>query len=112
MRNAIRTGRIEIDVLKRNGPTWISSNIQTLEIDDAGNILSERMRDRKLYRKVDDVALEMATATDPVTGKTVTVSIAGVGALVKAAMIQWMLEDNAAHYDSSIDLVVLNGPVI
>jgi len=97
MKTAIRTGHIEIDTVKLHGPKWISASLQTLEIDPDGNVLSERMRDKKLYRKVTDVAMQTVTTTDPVTGQAVTVSVAGLGALVKAAMISWMLDGSPIY---------------
>ena len=108
MKKAIRTGRIEIDTIKLHGPKWIVATISTLELDDQNQVVSERIRDLKLYRKVSNVATETVTITDPVTGQPITVSVAGIGGLIKAIMIQWMQEDFPATYDPEIDLVVIN----
>ena len=109
---AIRTSSINIETQVIHGPKWISANLQQLEIDDVGNVVSTSVRERKLYRRVGDVATETVTVTDPVTQQQVTVSVAGIGGLVKAAMIKWMIEDNNATYDPTIDLVVLNDTVV
>lgn len=107
MKEAIRVGRIEIDTVDIGGPQWITANIQRLELDAANNITSTRTRDKKLYRKVTDVAMETVTINDPVTGQPVTISVAGIGTAIKTAMITWMMEDNPSTYDPDADLVIL-----
>jgi hypothetical protein len=110
MKTAIRTSKIEIDTAVLHGPQWINATLQTLELDADNNVTSTRVRDRKLYRKVDLVATETVTITDPVTQQQVTISVAGIGVAIKAKMIGWMMEDNASTYNEDADLVVLNGP--
>ena len=108
MTQAIRTGRIEIDLLKAGDVQWISADIQHLEIDADGNIQSIRMRDGKLYRRVDKVAKQSVNITDPVTGQTFDISVAGVGMAIKSLMVGWMIEDNVgAVYDTGKGFVVL-----
>ncbi len=108
MKTIIRTGSIEIDAQKVDGIQWVSAKIQKLLINDEGRVLSESGREFRLHRRIDQVALEMTTVVDPVTGKEVTVSVAGVGTLIKAAMTRWMLEDHGAKYDPVLDVVVLD----
>jgi hypothetical protein len=109
MRTAIRVGSIEIDTIKRHGNKWISASIQHLEVSDTDDtIISESARADRVYRRVDKVALETVDITDPVTGQAITISVAGIGEAVKAAMIKWMLEDNTAHYDPDDDLVIID----
>lgn len=110
MKEAIRTSKIEIDTAVRDGPQWISATIQTLELDASNNVTSTRLRDRRLYRKTDQVAAELVTFIDPVTGQQITMSVAGIAAAIKAKMVNWMETDNNAAYDPSTDLVILNGP--
>lgn len=109
MPKAIRTGRIEIDLLKQNDTQWISADIQHLEIDDEGTILVVKMRDGKLYRRVDQVALQTINIKDPVTQQDINMSVAGIGVAIKRLMVNWMIEDNpSAIYDPAKDLVVVD----
>ena len=108
MKQAIRAGRIEIDTVKIHGPKWIVATLSRLEIDDNGNVISERIRDEKIYRKAENVATELVTVVDPVTQQQVTVSVAGLAGLIKATMINWMQEDFPSIYDPELDLVVLD----
>lgn len=108
MKEAIRVGRIEIDTVKIHGPKWIAAVIQTLELNDDNEVLAERVRDKRLYRRADHVAMETVSVKDPVTQQTLTASVAGMAALIKTVMVKWMVEDNAAYYDPATDLVVLD----
>ena len=108
MKLAIRASKIEIDTLQASGTKWVSAILQTLELDENNVVSSVRARDKKLYRKVSDVALETVTFVDPVTGVETTISVAGIGEAIKAIMVKWMMEDHNATYDPTIDLVVLN----
>jgi len=109
-RQAIRVGRIEIDTLKPNAPQWITSTIQTLEVDDNDEIISQLYKDAQLIRRVSEVTTQVVSITDPVTQQVVNLSVAGLGTAIKAVMINWMLEDNVGSaYDPGTDLVMLDG---
>lgn len=109
MRTAIRTEVIEIDLIDPDGFTWVTASIQKTELDEDDNIKSISGREDKLYRRIDRVATEMIVATDPVTGQQITVSVAGLGALITTTMVKWMLEDNPkAFYETESNLVILN----
>lgn len=108
MTQAIRTGRIEIDLLKAGDVQWISADIQHLDLDAQGNIQAIRMRDGKLYRRVDQVATEVVNMTDPVTGETFNISVAGIGMAIKMNFIKWMIQDNpGAAYNKTAGFVEL-----
>lgn len=107
MKQALRTGLIEIDTQKMNDAQWIVATIQNLELDDKDNVVSEKFRDGKVFRKVMDVALETVTFTDPVTQQQITMSVAGMGTAVKLMMIKWILEDNkGSTYDEKLGMVI------
>jgi len=111
MKEALRTGQIEIDTQKMGDEQWIAATIQNLELNSDGSVASEKMRDGKVYRKVSDVALEMITVTDPVTQQQLTMSVAGMGTAIKTLMIKWILEDNAnTTYDANLGMVIKNDP--
>lgn len=108
MRKGIRTGKLEIDTLKPGGVQWVSSEIQNLELGDDDKVVSIGFKDRKLHRRIDEVAFELHEAYDPVTGQLITASTAGIGNLIKMAMVSWMLEDfKDAVYDETLDTVVI-----
>ena len=110
MRQALRTGRLEIDLVKPGGVQWVAASLQRLELSASGDIVALYDRDAKLHRRIDRVALEQVSFTDPLTGLSGLVSVAGVGELIKALMVKWMIEDNpSAFYDGLADLVILDG---
>lgn len=111
MKKAIRTGRIEIDSITPGGAQWVTAWVQTLELGDDNSIQSQIFRDGRLHRKVEDSLTDLITITDPVTGLSGQMSLAGLGMAVKAMMVKWMLEDNpTASYDAENDLVIVDGP--
>jgi len=111
IKDGLRTGKIEIDTQKIDDVQWIVATIQNVKIESSdGSLVSEHFRDGKIFRKVADVALETVTITDPVTGVTMTLSVAGMGTAIKAMMIKWILEDNPnSSYDNKLGMVVKNG---
>lgn len=111
MKKVIRTGIIEIDTLKRASHKWVSAKVQHLEVADDGTILSESPRMSRMVRRVDEVALETVEISDPVTGQTYNISVAGLGIAIEKVMANWLLEDHQAHYDATLDSVVLDDPV-
>lgn len=52
---------------------------------------------RMVERKFGDIATQTVTATDPVTGENVTVSIAGLATLIAVVCYQFRDEDVAAE---------------
>lgn len=106
---AIRAGRIEIDVLKAGDTQWLTADIQHIDISQSGEIEAVRMRDGKIYRRIDKVVTETVSVSDPVTGEAFNISVAGVGLAIKELMIRWMIEDNQpSHFDPNIGLVILD----
>jgi len=109
---SIRAQKVEIDLAKLGGTQWVSVDLQKIELDAEGVVYSTIDRDGRMYRKIEKVATELATFTDPVTGQIHTVSVAGIGAAITVAITQWMLADNpTASYDPVLGRVVLNDPV-
>ena len=110
MRRGLRAAKIEIDLAKPDGVRWISTALQGLEIDDAGEIVSISFDDGRFHRKISDVALEFVEFDDPVTGSEGYMSVAGCGEVIKQFILAWIEEDNpSAIYDEDLDLVVLDG---
>ena len=110
MKKAIRTATINIDTIVPNSFRWVNATIQTVEIDDAGEITSISPNSMQLYRRIDKVATEFVTITDPVTGEEHKLSVAGIGLTIEAIMVQWMLEDNPdAYLDEESGRIILNG---
>lgn len=108
--NAIRTEIIEIDLIDPDGYQWVTASIQKLTLDDDKNVISIGSKDDKLYRRIDKVATEMIVFNDPVTGKEITMSVAGLGIAIRNIMVDWMIEDNPnASLDKNTGLVLLDG---
>lgn len=45
-------------------------------------------------RHIEDVVTETTTIVDPVTGETITVSVAGMSRLVEEFFMKWYIDDN------------------
>lgn len=105
---AIRTQKVEIDVNKPDSVQWVTGDLQRLEYDN-NQIVFVGDRDGKLHRRVDKVATELQQITDPITGETFNISIAGIGAAITVAFTRWMLEEYpGSTYDPVLGRVVLN----
>lgn len=109
MKKAIRTSSINIDTIVPGGVQWINADVQRLEIDDSNNITSLSPRQSKLHRRIDEVALETVTITDPITGETSKISVAEIGIAIEAIITKWLVEDNKGYYyDKKSGRVILD----
>lgn len=109
MKKAIRTSTINIDTIDPDGLQWVNALVQSVELDANGNILCISPRVKQLHRRIDLVATEMVSVTDPVTKVTTTLSVAGIGTAITMIIIKWMLQDNpGSYFDPETKMVVLD----
>ena len=104
MKKQIRVHQIVIDSPRTELPPFVSMMVQRKIYDDDGNVSQIINRERQLNRRIDKVAFEMVTFTDPITQQSVTISIAGLGGALEATVAKWMAEDYAdevAHVDEA-----------
>lgn len=105
----LRATRIVIDNARPGEPNWVSANIQKVEVDDDGKVISEEIAKRSIFRRIDrGMAIEEHTFVDPTSGKEMTLNVAQIAAAVRKAVINWELETFDSHYDHETDSVVLN----
>lgn len=104
----LRATNVQIDTALIDGDNWVRADIQTVETDNTYKILSQRVADRVIYRRIEDVALEQHVIKSVLTGEHMTLTTADIGRAVKAAVVRWMLEDFNSSYDASTGLVILN----
>lgn len=109
MPKLLRATDVKIDTALIDGDNWVRANIQTLEVDERFNVLSQRVADKVIYRRIADVALERHTFNSVLTGQPITLTTADIGRVVKAAIVNWMLQDFDATYEPRSGLVILNG---
>ena len=98
MKTAIRSSTINIDTIEPNGFEWINTLIQRLEIDDSDNVVSISPKDKQMHRRVDEVISETVLITDPVTGQSCDISVAGTAVAIREFIVKWMLEDYPEAY--------------
>lgn len=108
MRRALRASAVNISLPKPDSLQWVTIPVQVLEVDDLGKILSISDEQGIINKRVDQIAGEMVTFTDPVTGDVHTMSAAGVGAGIEVLAVLFMLQTFDAHYDHDLNRVVLN----
>lgn len=110
MKTAIRTDKIAIDLVVPDGIQWITSTMQKVKLNGDNTINAIAPREDMMHRKVQDVAFEMIEFTDPITGMTGHMSVAGIGTAIKSIFIKWMLEDNeGSYFDPESGMVIIDG---
>ena len=109
MGNSIRTSSIAIDMPRPSGAQWVTASIQGLETDFSGEVTSIEFDVNKIHRRVDLASRQSYTVTDPLSGEEITANIAAIVELIKAAVVQWMLEEYpGAVHDSNSNTVFLD----
>lgn len=106
---AIRAQRVDIDIQKPTSVQWVTVDTHLVEYDELGKITSLGDRDGKIHRRVDVVATEIQSFTDPVTGQRIDISVAGIGIAISQAVTRWIIENNpGSTYDPALKRVLLN----
>ena len=102
-----RTKSIVISLPKPDTYSWIEFVLQKLIIDrDTGDHL-QLIDDVERYNKrTDQVYTQMVTFVDPVTKQEHTISVGGIAASVKQAIIMWATEDGSKVYIPEHDSIV------
>ena len=102
-----RTKSIVISLPKPNTYSWIEFVLQKLIIDkDTGQHVQLIDDVERFNKRTDQVYTEMVTFKDPVTKQVVTLSIGGIAAAVKSAVILWSTEDGTKVYIPQHDSIV------
>jgi hypothetical protein len=96
---AYRPQQITIDVIKPDTPPMISLLVQKLELGDDHQIVSMSSQDDRIYRNGLKILADHIAFTDPVTGLSGEVSIAGMQRLLATWANQWVAHD----FDCEID---------
>ena len=101
-----RAQRIEIDLPKEESAQWVHVTVQTTYKRESDYATVQTVdRTHHVHRKVDDVATEIKSITDPVTGKAISASGAGCAALIRHFIGDWMAEDLNGERNEHGDIV-------
>lgn len=95
---AYRPHQLAIDIAKPGVPAIISLLIQRLEMSD-GEIVSVSGYQGRVYKKATDVATERVEITDPVTGLSGEISVAGLDQVLKQLSNRWVAEELICELD-------------
>lgn len=95
---AYRPQQIVIDVIMPTSTPMISLLVQRVEMED-GAVVSVSSREERIYRNARLIMDEQIEFTDPITGLSGQVSIAGMQQLWTTWANQWVAED----FDCEID---------
>jgi len=102
----IRAQHISIDLPNETGPVWIRAVIQTI-FKNKSDYKTVQMVDRTgfLHREVNQIATQMTTITDPVTGQTIQVSGAAAAILIRKFITQWIVDDFGGEINEFGDII-------
>lgn len=95
---AYRPQQIVIDVIMPTSPPMISLLVQRVQMKD-GDVESVSSWEERIYRNARSIMDEQIEFTDPITGLSGQVSIAGMQKLLATWANQWVAED----FDCEID---------
>lgn len=73
------------------GQKQIVFDVEAIPYDNNVPKLEEAQTKRPLKINVEEVATNMFTIFDPVTGKNITISAAGIAMAIEAAFVDWTL---------------------
>lgn len=104
--NKIRSQQIVIDLPTEAGEVWVRSTLQKCIKDDA-TYATRQVIDRVGYvhRAASEIAFQMITFTDPVTGQNLTVSGAGAATLIRDMVSSWILQDRGGVLNAHGDII-------
>jgi len=87
----LRAQKVAIDIPRSQSEPWVAVTVQKVDGEHVIDRVSQS------HRQLSDVATELITINDPVTGQDVTISVAGMAAAVKAGVYAWMIEDHGGE---------------
>lgn len=89
----IRAQQIVIELPTEEAVNWIRVALQRVVKDDHGNTLQVNDRIGFINHALPEVALQMVNFVDPVTGKELEISIAGLATGIKALVLNWLVSE-------------------
>ena len=90
----LRAQQVIFDLPKEDSDIWVNVVIQTIVKGDEDPVDQTMDRTGNTHRVIDDNLTETTTIVDPITGDTITASVAGTTALVRQFIMTWMQEDH------------------
>lgn len=99
MDTAYRPQQILIDVVKPDALPIISIVVQELQLT-GGQISAITADSLRIYKKAADVAHQTVELTDPITGLSGLVSIAGIESMLRKISNQWIAENLNLEIDT------------
>lgn len=86
----LRAQQITIDLPTEEGEAWVHIVVQKV-FKDKDTYQSRQVVDRvrHVYNSISEFATDMHTVIDPVTGKSVTISGAGIAELIRSFAHDW-----------------------
>jgi len=93
----LRAQQIIIDTPTKSQEPWITVVLQDVTEDANGNVIQTVDRVGMIHRQLNSVAPEMTSFSDPVTGKVMSSSIAGLASAIRVAVVKWISEDYANY---------------
>ncbi|MEM9482113.1 MAG: hypothetical protein AAGA83_00320 [Cyanobacteria bacterium P01_F01_bin.116] len=88
----LRIEKIEIEAIAVN-PSPIIRVKASKQLKDGENIVQSFPGLEEVFRKATDVATQIISITDPVTGQAVNISVAGVQAAITQGIYEWFPEE-------------------
>jgi len=95
---AYRAQQVTIDAIKPDTTPMISLLIQKLELED-GEITGITAHTDRIYRNAKKILTETVTVSDPVTGLTGEISIAGVDQIIRLFANRWTAQELGCSID-------------
>lgn len=99
-RIAHRPQQIIMDVLKPDTPPIITLIIQKLELDEENNVIAISASEDRLHKQGLKILTDSIEFSDPVTGLTGKISIAGMQQIMSTWANKWISEQLACPINS------------
>ena len=102
----LRVQQIIIDLPRSNSERWIHMTIQRVELDDDGNEANVVDRWGQISQKMSDVFAEAHPYSDPITGGSGLLSVAGTAVAISSVALAWMTERWGGTVNELGDLIL------
>ena len=104
MRKRYRAQQITIDTPRTGEEVLIRTAIQTVDCDETNNnkIMNETPTMDFIYKSASKIAFDMIEVTDPVTGKVLSMSVAGLHTAIQQLVSSWIVDKYDAVQEGTL----------
>lgn len=104
--NKVRSQQIVIDLPTETAEVWVRATLQRcVKDEETYETIQTVDRIGFVHRAASQIAMQMTTFTDPVTGQAHTISGAGAYILIRDLVSAWIIADRGGSLNEHADII-------